>query len=337
MNNSDRAIEQAINDALLAASLAPSAHNTQPWAYIREGNLIRVLRSIERTLGVGDPTTREACLSIGMFIKCFELSIADSGYSAEVTVPFSLVADLEVAFIEVTGDPSGTSPGNPDPSHLLDVLQRRQTNRGLYEPSEDVEWLDGWKCQSEDVELFSFTTDDDKSMLADLVGQGVRLALSLPAMRDELASLVHWKSEPFEIGMPLEAMSGIEEINVAAPKAFLASADPKSEELALAERYRSAPVIVVLSTVRDDPQSWIETGRECARILLRAAQDNLAHCIAAGPIEIPTLAPLVRAATGSELRPQLLFRVGRPLESNFSVKSPRIPWRELEIAEGHLA
>jgi hypothetical protein len=323
-------LNSAIDDALRLASLAPSAHNTQPWEYVREDQRIRVFRSRERTLDVGDPTTRQACLGVGMFVETFVIAARNSGLSVSVGTPYATPGETELATLDVS-DLSRATESDPLTAQLFDGISRRHTNRGLYDPNEPAAWLDDWQVTSQDVRMFVVRDDGRRDLLARATGKSVRLALSLPAMRRELASLVHWSSESFTIGMPVEALVENADTHQEAGVAFVRAALPAQEEISLAERYRTTPAIIVLSTTRDDPQAWVNVGREGARLMLRAAADGLAHCISAGPIEIPTLSPIVRDATDAGVRPQLLFRVGRPLQERFSVRAPRVDWHSLGV------
>ena len=48
-----------------AATLAPSSHNTQPWLFRLEGQVIELLADRTRALPVNDPDDRELTISCG--------------------------------------------------------------------------------------------------------------------------------------------------------------------------------------------------------------------------------------------------------------------------------
>jgi hypothetical protein len=112
---------------LRGASVAPSAHNTQPWRFtpLPDGR-IGVGWAPERTLPVGDPTSRDLYLSLGAAVESARLRALTEG----VTLHFEpappdaknvvgwLVPDL--------------GAGSPDPADLAlaAALDRRQTARG---------------------------------------------------------------------------------------------------------------------------------------------------------------------------------------------------------------
>ncbi len=56
----------ALRECLLAATAAPSVHNTQPWRFrLRAGRRRRAAPTSTRRLEVIDPRGREALLSVG--------------------------------------------------------------------------------------------------------------------------------------------------------------------------------------------------------------------------------------------------------------------------------
>jgi hypothetical protein len=331
LDNEKESLDRRIDTALQMASLAPSAHNTQPWEFRRRKSRIHVCRSQARTLEVGDPTTRQACLAVGMFVETFAIAASHAGLDIAVTTRYATPTETELAIIDVTGQSAATQ--SELSTQLFDGITRRRTNRGTYAPNGCAPWLDDWRIESGGVHLSVIRDPATKEVLALAAGKAIRLALSLPAMRRELASLVHWSTDSFSVGMPVEALVSDAEPNLEPGAAFVRAAEPAEEETALIERYKTAPVIIVLSTARDDPAAWVSAGREGVRVMLRAAADGLSHCISAGPIEIPTLVPIVRDAIRHPTRPQLLFRLGQPMQKSFSVPSPRLGLHGLEAQE----
>ncbi|HET8797964.1 MAG TPA: nitroreductase, partial [Thermoanaerobaculia bacterium] len=62
------------------AVLAPSGHNTQPWAFRAAGETVEVFADYSRRLPVADPHDRELMISIGAAIANLRIAAAHFGF-----------------------------------------------------------------------------------------------------------------------------------------------------------------------------------------------------------------------------------------------------------------
>ncbi|GGX02168.1 hypothetical protein GCM10010383_35460 [Streptomyces lomondensis] len=149
--------------------------------------------------------------------------------------------------------------------------------------------------------------------------------LTLPAMRRELAELLHWSGEAAQTGMAVEALfPDADHQDMPARQWFLTHADPERTAERLRHVYAVSPgLLAVVATRADDPRAWCDAGRAAYRLLLRAAADGLTHDINAGPVEIPTLTPQLAAELEPGWRPQVLLRIGRPSSPSHTTPSVR--------------
>src|SRR5690606_39139514 len=76
----------ALEQALLAATLAPSNLNTQPWRFHAEGDRVDVYVDPALPAAVADPFGRERCLSVGCAIENFVIAARTVGLSASVAL-----------------------------------------------------------------------------------------------------------------------------------------------------------------------------------------------------------------------------------------------------------
>jgi hypothetical protein len=91
---------------LAHAALAPSGHNTQPWAVrILERRRWFIGVDPERKLPAVDPANRELALSIGAFVENLAVAAAASGLAAEVEVDPARDARALIAVELVPSDP----------------------------------------------------------------------------------------------------------------------------------------------------------------------------------------------------------------------------------------
>jgi nitroreductase len=306
----------ALTALLQRAALAPSAHNAQPWFAQVEGGTLTVTMHPTRALVAGDPSGRQNTISIGVFLD--HLVTAAAAVGVQATVDYQCISPLDQARTRVRFVENDSTLSSPYSSYA-NAIERRHTNRGTYEselPAGLHELLQGAELPA-GVALTCFTEPESKAEIGQLVRKSMTVALQLPAMRRELAELVSWESDgATDRGMYLESMmmspSAAKASATPAAHFLLESLDATAEAAAMGENYATAPILLVLSTQHDGPQAWLDAGRALSRLLLQAADRGLAHCIAAGPVEVPAVVPRLRSALGNTHRPQVLFRVGRP-------------------------
>src|SRR5689334_11269234 len=76
---------KALTQAVAAAGLAPSIHNTQPWRWRISRESLDLHLEPDRLLQVADPDTRLATLSCGAALHHARVSLAAQGWRATVT------------------------------------------------------------------------------------------------------------------------------------------------------------------------------------------------------------------------------------------------------------
>lgn len=113
---------------LLAATLAPSSHNTQPWRFRVGAQEIDLLGDTGRTMGAADPRLRELHVSLGCALENAVIAAADNGTPVVVEqmpgAPDQHFASLR--FIE--GAAASSASGD-----LAAAIPLRRTNRGPYD------------------------------------------------------------------------------------------------------------------------------------------------------------------------------------------------------------
>ena len=305
------------------ARRAASAHNTQPWRTRLDGNRLLVEREHTRALEVGDPTGRETFLSLGVFLEHLTLASAAHGLRTDVDVTARPGSD-EVASIRLAAADS-----DPTAERLTAAMARRRTVRGAYAPDLPPDFLPAVYQTAEDYEaiLSVLTETERKREVAELVAEGTRIAFSLPPMLRELSQLVRWSTDAgAQDGMWLESMWDDAASNEAEPgRYFLDRLSPADDAARYLEWYAASPALFLIRTEFDGPEAWVMAGRLAGRLMLEAADRGMTQCISAAPIEVPTLAPRLRAVSDGWARPQMLIRFGFPLLAPRYPPSPRLP------------
>lgn len=323
-----RSIEEKIKFLLRYAVLAPSSHNIQPWRCVIRGPRLEVYRDEKYTLKDGDPTYREAFISIGGFIENFVIAAHHFGFETEISDVCFDARETLAAIITL----KPTKKSFPEEQDLFQGITRRHTNRGRYEKELDSTILESITALASDQDIGVFMISDAraKERLAKLVGQAFFIAMSLSGIRDEMIELISRTRDGASTGMYYESMierappMPVSFAKIPKPlKRWFMIAVSKYLHRELTVRYAESPVSIVIGTKIDGPTAWIKAGRAMERVLILAASHGITHDIAAGPIEIPTLVPLVRREIDHHYRPQILFRVGKPENVQFTIFSNR--------------
>lgn len=117
-----------VDRILLAAAMAPSSHNTQPWRFRVDSQKVDLIGDTSRTMGKADPRLRELHVSLGCALENAAIAAANAGTPVVVEqvpgAPGSLFATLRFA---EEGAEAGAD-GN-----LAAALPVRRTNRSAYD------------------------------------------------------------------------------------------------------------------------------------------------------------------------------------------------------------
>src|SRR5215211_1824241 len=73
-----------LRECLVAATAAPSIHNTQPWLFRLYGGTVDVLVDRRRQLATLDPQGREMLVSVGAAVFNLRVAVRANGRSARV-------------------------------------------------------------------------------------------------------------------------------------------------------------------------------------------------------------------------------------------------------------
>ncbi|MDX1710562.1 MAG: hypothetical protein R3316_05435 [Rhodovibrionaceae bacterium] len=263
--------------------MAPSPHNTQPWAFRVEGDVIEVLADTERNLGPLDPYWREMTIGLGCAVEGLVTAAAGEGYTAEG----GLFPDTQRR--EVVARVRVRQNRQPRGVERYRQIAERHTHRGPYEaertvPKDAVRRLSSVVDQLADVRLILLRAD---SQAARLFAEGtVDATKSIVADAELMAAARKWERHPLtEVKAQRD---GISVINAGLPeewtRALLTS--PWLPDILMAEGWVRATRDVHCATagffgalaVRPPVgrQHLLEAGRLWQRLHLEAASMGMA-------------------------------------------------------------
>ncbi|MBN2822253.1 MAG: twin-arginine translocation signal domain-containing protein [Coriobacteriia bacterium] len=314
-----------IDRILLAATMAPSSHNTQPWRFRADPEGIDVLADMDRTMGKADPRLRELHVSLGCALENAVIAAASAGTP--------VVAD------QVSGTPSGRltrlrfaaqGSGADANADLADAIPLRRTNRGPFDEARTV-------APSELTALDSLASENVRVVwLTDPVARARFADLSMTATEAHIADAEIQRDSHrwYRMSRPdaEKYRDGITVSGANLPGAIglimgLFPPSPDSFDAGWAKATRdthcgTAPAFGMLVVENaGDKSAWVEAGRTYERIQLAGAMRGISthpisQALAIRDREVVAGSPEVYSAGLTELggagEVVLAFRIGYP-------------------------
>lgn len=331
--------------AVLAATLAASPHNTQPWRFHVTENQIAVYADRKRHLGTFDPFRREMHLGLGCAIENLVVAARAAGMTAEVQPengrlePSPGPEPLVAARIRLR-----TAP--PSHGRLFDWIPKRRTNRGPFQekpvPEEMLRRAQDL-ISDPNLRLVFLTGVDTRRDLGPIVISATEQIIADPEM--SLDSNQWMRTGRREIqstrdGVTIDTSGTSKLMTIAGkmmPDLDAVSTDKIWLNLTRDVHTATAPVLgIILVRNRLDMAQAIAAGRVWQCLHLTATADGLAAQPLNQPVEIidrnqmlgrqDTFGPALRAiANAKDWEPTFVFRLGYAKR-----QAPRSPRRSLE-------
>ena len=293
-------LDEKLKFLLNYAILAPSLHNTQPWHFVVQDNLINVLADRSRQLHVADADARELYISIGCAIE--NLMIAITYFGLNATVKYFPEANDEVWVASLSFKEAAATASLAD-QELFHAITLRHTNRQTYfnKPlnERDVQKLQD--CLRESNTTLQLTDDPEiKQQIDSLVISADITQFADPDYRVELNNWINQGEFGYRW---LIARVGQLATN------YLASHHkPTKTE---ADVVLNAPMLALISTTANDRLAQIKTGQLFERLALYATTLNIGIQPLSQILQVTELKPEVsKLFSGSASVPQMAFRLG---------------------------
>ncbi|MCV7231154.1 Acg family FMN-binding oxidoreductase [Mycobacterium branderi] len=315
-----------IERAVLLACRAPSVHNSQPWNWVSNGQVLQLFLDRHRRVPRADRSGREAIISCGAALDHLRIAMMAAGWHAIVDRfpnPNNLdhLASIEFAALDFVTDAARQRADA--------ILQRRTDRLPLGRPTYWPAFEPVLRSRvDESIAMLDVLDDDARPQLA-------KASQLTEALRRDDASYhaeLQWWTSPFALseGVPPEALaSASERRRVDVARDFPARG--------LGERRSEVAVdwakILVLSTAEDSRRDALGCGETLSTVLLECTMAGLATCTLTHLIELDQSRDIVRGLIGGRGEPQVLIRAGiAPPMEDLPAPTPRRPLGEvLEI------
>jgi hypothetical protein len=288
---------------LTAASLAPSLHNTQPWAFAVGARHVEVYADASRQLPRSDPSGRSLLLSCGAALFNLRVGAGHLGLHPRVR----LLPDDEDPTLVAVLQADHRHPRPSSIGHYYPALPLRRTNRHPFTDRRLPQSVVAALVEAATLEGAVLRVYDDAAevhRLLELLHAGDRADHADPA---RIAERQGWVGGPHRTdGIPVRSLgprpSGHE-------TAFrdLGHAVGTVRESAV---FETTPTLAVLSTVHDQRTDWLRAGQALERVLLEATLSGVSASFLNQPLEHDELRWLVRSPLSGVGRTHMLMRLG---------------------------
>jgi nitroreductase len=308
--------DRGLLEAIRYATLAANSHNTQPWKFRFEPNVIIIAPDFTRRCPAVDPDDHHLFASLGAAAENLVHAAAAMGLAA--TVAF---ADEGVRIT--------LASRRPFVSPLFEAIPRRQCTRAPYDGkaanNEALRELEQAGTMP-DVAVTLLTDARKIAAVMDYVVEGNTAQMRDKAFMDELQAWMRFNGATAAATMDglYTAASG----NMTLPPWLARRLLPfVFTERGENDKYRahiaSSAGIAVFSAAKNDKAHWVAAGRACQRFALQATASGLKYAFINQPVEVASLRPQFAAWLGlGERRPDLVVRFGAGPELPRSLRRP---------------
>jgi len=316
---------EVLRKCLVAASAAPSIHNTQPWLFRPRGDVVDVLVDRRRRLATLDRDGREMLVSVGAAV--FNLRVAVRAHGRENQMRFMPDPSEPDLAARVTLDRAVTPPAGA--LALAQAIPRRHTNRRPFAdrpvPYGTMEELAA-AAELEKAVLIRVDPALRDGVLS-LTRTAENRMRSDPRYRTELSAWTTPGGVGRRDGVPREAF-GPRDTDGALPlRDFAFGHGAPTATVA----FEPEPTLILLYTTGDTPMDWLQAGSAMQRVLLTATQRGLAATPLSQLLEVAKLRALLANFVNHQII-QTVLRIGYPTTP--ARPTPRRPLSDIVIAGG---
>jgi nitroreductase len=265
-----------------AATLAPNAHNAQPWLFRLAPHRIDLFADPSRTIGAVDPFAREMHIGLGAALENLVIAARGLGFASTVRLMPTGSHPSHVARVELIRS-------TPRASGLYQQIARRHSNRYPYVQGKDVPGAAlaamGALAAADppDARVFWFTSTAQRAHISELIVAATEAFVADPAQSQ---SDYKWFRQSWDEiqsqrdGVTVDA-SGLSDLTAALAKLLPAQSRTATDDAWLAAtrdhqtKTAAAYGIVVVRNARENRQR-LEGGRLLERIHLWTAGHGLA-------------------------------------------------------------
>jgi nitroreductase len=314
----------AVEAVVVSAGRAPSIHNTQPWHWCLEGDVLDLRADRRRQLKVADPDAHSLMVSCGAAIELTALALVAVGWLVDTSLlPVPADPDLLARF------QLGSRGGNDEVAERdVFVAGRRRSDRRVFGPEPVAgEVVERLRAAAAAPGVYAhFPVREDESLdLAVAISRADRYERDDPAYAAEMASWVHHDPANLD-GVPSSAIPAVdvdEPRHTDIPLRDFELGIPGTQLIDTGADER--PLIAVIFTDGDGPLERLRAGQSMMRLMIAAELDGLASCPLSQSVDLPFFRSQLRSLMSWTGYPQMMLRLGQQPVSGAPALTARRP------------
>jgi len=308
-----------VQSVLIAATAAPSLHNSQPWRLCCTPTAIELYADTERALPAVDPDRRELLLAGGAALLNLRLAISALGIHPAV----QLFPGYHQPDLLATVRPQGRRPAASIDRALAAAIPRRHTNRHPFVPATvPAPLLNTLRHAAKSEQAWLATvTPAQLPILRSLVHKAYDTQHHDPAFNAEWAQWTGRKGYSVD-GVPARSSGPLPEPQDAWVLRDFSGNTAKSR--VDGKDFEPDPFIAIIGSFHDLPLAHLQAGQAMQRVLLSATAAGLSASFLSQVIEVANTRKQLRTLIGGGLWPQTVLRLG------YGSPTPATPRRAIE-------
>ncbi|MFB8001444.1 Acg family FMN-binding oxidoreductase [Nocardia sp. NPDC056000] len=294
------ALAQAFETAVGMAARAPSIHNTQPWRWRLDDDVINLFADPERHLPAADPDSRGLVMSCGAALHHLRVALAVLGWRSQVKYLPDAADPNHLAAVTVT-----PHPPEQGEIELAAAIVHRQSDRRRFGPR--LVTQSHLRRMSAVAPHFGAAARQVPASLRGALAEASyraadRHALD-PRYRSEMARWSGRHGSPD--GVPAASAPPARTADEIMLRTFA------SPELSDVDTEADSSEWLVICTPADDRRAHLRAGEAASALLLTASSLTLSSCLQSEPLAMPDLAAAIRTEVLQDAAyPQAMVRVG---------------------------
>lgn len=312
-----------IEDIVAYGLLAPSSHNTQPWKFVVEKNVIKILPDYGRSLPYSDRFNRELFISIGCAWANCEVAAEHFGYSIKSEIlPEDEIEDVAV---KITCTKAKTAKKND----LFAAITERKTNRFPHtseELSQQIITLCTGQMFDQNMSVHIINDAVRKKAAADIAADVAEFVYADPVFKKELQEWLRPVSTKEKDGIALFDAGVPAKITEMIVK-NITEARPKEEAERDWHTVNSSTGLFVLTAPDDSKESWLFAGRATEYCWLNLTNFGVSLAPMGGFVEHPVANQKLMKLLKTKKHPLFFARIGFPRKPTHV--SPRRPLEDV--------
>ena len=285
------------------AVTAPSTHNTQPWKFKINENILEISPDLRRDLPVADPDKRNLFISLGACAHTLILASQQYGLNGNIE---SIDKDkIKISFKD------GKAEGNTE---VLNAILRRHSHKFPFKDKQIDPSHEEVICNaSSEATYLTLVTDVElKKRIALSHRDQIQSLAADTKFGRELSTWLKTNSSRHAEGMP-GAVMGIRGLKLHFTRFLIRNIRQSMHMLARRDYdvILSSPALIVISTPGDTIKDWVAAGvayqQVCIELILIDVKSTPLTAIMENPVKAQELSSWLGAPNS---RPQMLLRIG---------------------------